>query len=434
MKFLRLVCLIAVGASVAAGDAVYSAFNCSGFEKGDYFGTCRLSNVCIGKGGKIKFYRSPEDASANVAPPKPALGYKSNKDLAYELVDDAAFPTEDLQQNENTAALVCHSAPSYSHWLLDNVFSLFWTVRHHGLFPLDFPEFGSEEALRRIDTRKGTRLRGFGRELIDVVHYCQPPVWSEALQMLFTDSPQMNLKEAEGKCYSDVVVGAAGHYLLTGIKTGKETAPVPRKDIDDFRNLVVSVARGTKIDLDEPPNKVVMTLSLRTGETSTVANSMQVVNDLDKHFENVEMSFLDELPFSSQAQMVNASKVAIVPVGDSVANMIFLDDHSEMIIIYPYGYFDPLWKNFAERYGYSLHEFRNENRDRTRFHISILDKYGVHGEARSKIVKADRLDAAKMHWAAQRYWLAQDTVVDTEALVEMIAKIVPRKTGDREEL
>ena len=90
--------------------------------------------------------------------------------------------------------------------------------------------------------------------------------------------------------------------------------------------------------------------------------------------------------------------------------------------------------NLFERYGYSLHEFRNENRDKTRFHVSILDKYGVHGEARSKIVKADRLDAGNMHWAAQRYWLAQDTVVDTEALVEMIAKIVPRKTGDREEL
>ena len=91
--------------------------------------------------------------------------------------------------------------------------------------------------------------------------------------------------------------------------------------------------------------------------------------------------------------------------------------------MFPFGFQRPTFEHLANRIDVNYFKWNNEHRDNTVFYPDILDTYGLSDREKSEILKAEKYEYT-MNWAANMYFIGQDTTVDIKQLDSLVVNAV----------
>jgi hypothetical protein len=127
------------------------------------------------------------------------------------------------------------------------------------------------------------------------------------------------------------------------------------------------------------------------------------------------------LSFSEQTDLLARTTILVGIHGSGMTNLLFLPHGAVVVELFPFGFTRPTFEGVIKswfsdpRQEPRLHylAWKNVYRERTVFHPDILDKFSVAPDARQDIMDAPRFESS-MSWAANYYWINQDTTVTLE--------------------
>jgi len=417
------VCLMLLGCSVYGDDdRIYSSYECHTVEGADPTDlnarSCVLHNVCIDRieeGHAVWSYfvdpSKPDDVpllqknieSGEIA----SMGYRKGLNMRVEVKRERKYSPKNIVDPSRVTVAFCVPSNNYAHFVLDGMFGLHWQLVNGGY----------------ADKETGALP---SRSNIDILDVCRQSKQEKNLRGLFSDTTPSLALDYVGSCYSNLLVGPAGHYALHGFKTS-DPVFATAQDFDRFRYFFIDHYK--KIVGEIEPNRIVV--SFRSKETK-ILNVIDLVEALKKKFKDVEVEMveLSTTSFEERAIIMASAKVFISVVSDDMAAMAMLPKESSVVSIVPYGNKDKVWGPLAKHFGIKYSFWKNEDRNKAGFRPEILMGYNVNEKDVEMIINADGY-SEEQNWAGEFYWSMVDTTVDVDAVVALVDKAM--KSGSTPE-
>ena len=169
----------------------------------------------------------------------------------------------------------------------------------------------------------------------------------------------------------------------------------------------------------ERPSKVLLAHSF---DGRQITNVFELTEALAQEQVSAELALMNQLSFSSRVDLAASAAVFVSLHGEEVANIVFLQENTTFLEVFPFGYISTTYKALAERCGLNYVNWQSGERAYSKFYPDVLNKYGVYGEDRDRIVNANGLAEIRTNVAAAKaYWENQDTKVD-EYVISGIVK------------
>lgn len=129
-------------------------------------------------------------------------------------------------------------------------------------------------------------------------------------------------------------------------------------------------------------------------------------------FHSVEQRFVNlaELARREQLALLQRAGVYIAVHGSSFANLLWLPSGARVLEIFPFGFERPTYEGVCRKYlpHVRYHRWQNPDRSAAVFDRSILERHGATAAEIAAITAAPAYDY-RMSWAANFYWINQDT-------------------------
>lgn len=172
----------------------------------------------------------------------------------------------------------------------------------------------------------------------------------------------------------------------------------------------------------QKPSKVLL---VHNFDGRQISNIFELTETLSQMKVSAEMALMNQLSFSSRVDLVSSAAVLLALHSEELSNMVFLQENATVFEIFPYGYISTAYRTLADKCGLNYVDWQSGERARSKFYPDVLDKYGVYGEARDKIVNANALSEVEENVvAAKAYWENQDTSVDAAVVGDIVRKEV----------
>eukprot|EP00727_Mastigamoeba_balamuthi_P001918 m51a1_g11723 putative protein o-linked-mannose beta- -n-acetylglucosaminyltransferase 2 (406) ;mRNA; f:103391-104875 len=391
--------LVVLLACVCATQGTSSSHVCEGDTPETR--TCELFHVCY-VAGRWKYYSPRGQPSPSLSRPLLRTGtYSTSETMSVDVV--ASEMPEALAAAERPgAAVVFHGGSSlYFHWLLDDVFGLHWTLRHH-----DVSSPG--QYLEPNGTTK--------KKSLAVLYVGDRSPHAGLLRTLFTEEEPLALDSKLTACFSRVAAGPAQHNL-----GGPGMYKTSSEDVRSFSRFVMSSVGAQHA---QRPRKIVV-VQRRTDRQ--ILNARPLTDGLRKAFGNdydVQLVQLEDMPFAQQVRLVSEAALFVAIHGSAMSNILFLPPGASALELFPYGFERPTFKGISMKTSVWYLEWHNTQKSRTRFHPEILDRFNLDAEARRAIVEAPRFNTTKMPWAGNMYWINQDTTVNLKEVIQLVKPVL----------
>lgn len=162
-----------------------------------------------------------------------------------------------------------------------------------------------------------------------------------------------------------------------------------------------------------------------------ITNVFELTESLAKEKVSAELALMNQLSFSSRVDLVSSAAMFVSLHSEEVANIVFLQENTTLFEVFPYGYISTTYKTIAEKCGLNYVNWQSGERSYSKFYPDVLNKYGIYGEDRDKIVNANGLEYVKENVAAGKaYWENQDTKVDGDVISDIIRRELDSLTVD----
>lgn len=162
-----------------------------------------------------------------------------------------------------------------------------------------------------------------------------------------------------------------------------------------------------------------------------ITNVFELTESLAKEKVSAELALMNQLSFSSRVDLVSSAAMFVSLHSEEVANIVFLQENTTLFEVFPYGYISTTYKTIAEKCGLNYVNWQSGERSYSKFYPDVLNKYGIYGEDRDKIVNANGLEDVKENVAAGKaYWENQDTKVDGDVISDIIRRELDSLTVD----
>ena len=391
--------------------------------------TCELKNVCYNFRESRWEYHS-QKGRVKEAMPSPLLhlgGYSSSPTLSFNVVDTPMHHS-DQDARWVSAPTVLYQGVShlYMHWLLDDLFGLWWMMREWKL--LDTTTTATTQTTQVVWVGKKGK---WVESTIEGGWFTSQPV--RELDSFYRPQMQVRGGEAaeEGRdrvCFKQLYAGPSAYhlggpgvsqvfrqpqlvrefsdYLLTraGV-TPHTTAPPPALNSDNKDN-----AR-------QLPTTPVVTVVVREGGAGRQIVNLQEVKDyLRVNRPEVKVQYLDLAALSLREQLRALAETTILVGihGSGLANLIFLPHDASVIQLFPYKFYRPTYNYIARLAGIKVLDWKNEVASNTVFHPEIMDNYPTLSAADKEDIMRNP-ESTSSTWAANMYWITQDTILDISA-------------------
>ena len=162
-----------------------------------------------------------------------------------------------------------------------------------------------------------------------------------------------------------------------------------------------------------------------------ITNVFELTESLAQEQVSAELALMNQLSFSSRVDLAASAAMFVSLHSEEVANIVFLQENTTVFEVFPYGYISTTYKAVAERCGLNYVNWQSGERSYSKFYPDVLNKYGIYGEDRDRIVNANGLEDVKENVAAGKaYWENQDTKVDGDVISDIIKRELDSLTAD----
>jgi len=128
------------------------------------------------------------------------------------------------------------------------------------------------------------------------------------------------------------------------------------------------------------------------------------------HVQSVSM---EGLSFRDQLLLMKNTSVLVGMHGSGLTNVIFLPAGASSVELFPYKFQRTSYQDLSKMAGVSYTFWQNPDKEKARFHPDVLDHHQLP-EAEKDKIKANPIFTSS--WAANLYWVNQDTTVDVTAI------------------
>ena len=126
---------------------------------------------------------------------------------------------------------------------------------------------------------------------------------------------------------------------------------------------------------------------------------------------------MEALPFRDQLVLLQNTSVLVGMHGSGLTNVIFLPEGASSLELFPYQFQRTSYQDLSKFANVSYTFWQNPDKDKARFHSDVLDLHQLP-EAEKERIKANPVFTSS--WAANLYWVNQDTTVDVAAIKDHI--------------
>jgi len=392
---------------------VYSTRKCITSEtdsSGPNHLSCELRNVCYQLYDKTWEFFSQKGAKKEDLP-DPLLhlgGYRSSPTLSLKVVN-RALHLSDAEAHWVAKPAILYQGVShlFMHWLLDDMFGLFWIKREWKL-------------LDSMD--------------VEIVWVGPRATHIDMVEDFFTANPVKSLDnyktdaspKAQYVCFKRIVAGpAAFHVGGPGVSQVMKKPYLVREFSNYFLDKAGLVEDGTRMlynvyPVPAPSQPAITFVFRKEGTGRGILNELELRQNLLARPFRVQFADLGELSYFEQLKLMSETTILISVHGSGLANLVFLPIDTTVIQLFPYKFHRPTYNYIARLANVRMLEWQNNKEENTRFHPEILDNYNLSPEERAVIVATPESTLSK--WPANMYWINQDTRVDLAALNELIDK------------
>jgi len=368
--------------------------------------SCRFTNVCLKDEKLLYFSKPPLELSdpflvlgTYEAHPKLSLIIKPLEDLA-KLKKPVVIPTSLSMLSPSPSSglkssiewikipTFFHASPSqmYYHWLLDDTLGLFWLMRK----------------FKRLE--RENRVVIFGEYSNKLTLH---------LQGVFTDNSIIKASESQDKmlCFDEVYAGPAMHHFGG---PGKDS--VTALDLLEMRDYFFESFHN----MGALPEKATITLLKRT--SSRLILNREELSERLKQIPSVlfQEVLLEELSLKEQLELLGKTSILIGMHGSGLSNTLFLPAGTSLIELFPYQFKRNSYQLLAEAANVFYSSWQNLDKTKTKFHPEILDTFKeLTHEEKEKIIENPIFTTS---WAANLYWVNQDTEIDIDGVVFLVQK------------
>ena len=419
MKVLLLIALVCACVSFAEErkEPLYSSFECEGYNKEDpedlSMRNCILHNVVLASenGQPIMLFYARDGQET------PLLGANKDADrgriveiaphmFASVKIVRSALP-DDIEPVQDTAVLMTGQSNGFAQFVFDTLYSIYWMLGKTG----------------DIDPTTGLVRNP---DAVTIVEVGRPNDYTKITQGSISGKSPAPLRYLKGVLYSRVVVGPAGHLVLSYVKGSKKTVE-PEKDLfEAYRSFFIKVAQVKEEDFIE--SRIIVSQRFTNLK---LLNGEDLVSELS-YLGSVQVAFLSQLPIKSQIDLVSGCGVFLSMHCDDMAYMLFLRSGTSVVEMFPYGVESDVYKKLAALCGLKYYAWHNTDRSKAVFDKKILEKYPLTDEQKKKIIDAEKYDAS-LPSGALAYWENQDTKVNLDEVVAIVKDIVPPKPAEDKE-
>jgi hypothetical protein len=156
-----------------------------------------------------------------------------------------------------------------------------------------------------------------------------------------------------------------------------------------------------------------------------IVNVEQVEAAFVAQFQSLDVRFVNlaALPRAEQLALLARTSIFIAVHGSSFANLLWLPSGASVLELFPFGFQRPTYEGVCRQYLPTLHYERWQNPDRSAavFDRTVLERQRLSEAEIAKIVDAPQYDY-RMSWAANYYWINQDTTLPVEPHERIHAK------------
>lgn len=319
----------------------------------------------------------------------------------------------------------------YFHQLLDDIFSFFRVLEDFGVLPRGDEKKHSEDgdfaaALERspfadltLLDDSGPHARRSGR-----AHFSTAFAPTSASLSSLSSPPRRTFRDVlfdshlYPLCARRLLLGSGGRQA-----GGFGTLLVDRNaDIPRFRRFL----RARLCHFFSPKDLVVVIQRETVRRIANLPEVVRVLRTLPGHPE-VRVRSLDHgWDLHAQAELFCRASLIVAVHGSSLSNMVFLPPGGGSVLeIFPFGVARGSYRKLAGALGLRYVSWTNPHRNATSFHTRFLAR-APPGE-RERALHVSRLGGKYepgMGWFAERYFLNQDTVVDSDAVFSLARTLI----------
>jgi hypothetical protein len=161
-------------------------------------------------------------------------------------------------------------------------------------------------------------------------------------------------------------------------------------------------------------------------------NEKEIITDMPtklKHSVQLKVAHLQEYDWIDQINLIRQTDLFIYVHGAAMVNLLFLPAYAKVITLYQWCQFhrwEVLNDEMAYIHGLRMFAWTNTDRNKTSFQDDILyDHVECHlvknmTETERDVIRHNVSYSTNPPMCAQTYWLNQNTVVDVNALTELV--------------
>jgi len=415
IKVFVLAALVCLCAAEDKKEERYSSFECVGYDKEHpedlSMRNCIIHDAVLASEGghpTILFYAKEGQEtpllSADKEAEKGRIVEMAPRVFASVKVVRKALP-DDLEPMQDTAVLMSAQSNGFPQFMFDTLYGVYWMLSKTGDLNM------TTGLVRDPDS-------------ISIVEVGRPNDFTRITQGSLTSKAPAPLRYLKGVLYSRIVVGPAGHLVLSYAKGSPKTVEPDPALVSLYRSFFIKVSQIKSEDFD--PTRTIVSQRFTSHR---LVNTEDLLSSLTK-IGSAQVAFLTQLPIKSQIDLVGNSGVFISTHSEDMAYMLFMRPNTLIVELFPFGYETTLYKKLSEICGVKYLCWHNTDRSKTKFDAKILDKYPLTAEQKKTIIDAPKYDAS-LPSGALAYWENQDTTVDIPAVVGMVKDFfdanVPKK-------
>eukprot|EP01105_Mastigella_eilhardi_P023954 TRINITY_DN6130_c0_g1_i5.p1 TRINITY_DN6130_c0_g1~~TRINITY_DN6130_c0_g1_i5.p1 ORF type:complete len:230 (-),score=59.54 TRINITY_DN6130_c0_g1_i5:72-761(-) len=192
-------------------------------------------------------------------------------------------------------------------------------------------------------------------------------------------------------------------------------------DIEAYRELLLKKYSNAKCGKQRD------TVVIDQQEDRPIYNLDLLVEHVTKAFPkfNVKVVSLASMKLPERIALLCRAHIFIAVHGPALYNIALMPREGTVLEIFPYGFHAPTFQTLAKRLEVSYYGWQNINKDRTRFHPEVLDRWDLEDAERDLIINAPKYDP-QLPSPAVSYWTEQETGVVLKQIMDAVRKAGPQ--------